>query len=92
MSKKSFDEIEQAIRNAAGAHEQVFDEASWKKMETLLDNDKDRKKPVAFWLWWLLPLLIGAGAVSYFVFSDKDKNTKPQVIAIEKLDSRDPSI
>ena len=78
MSKKSFNDIEQAIKAAAEAHEPAFDEQAWKKMEALLDKEKDRKKPFIFWMWLLLPLLIGAGAISYFTFNNSaaDKGQK----------------
>ena len=72
MSKKSFDDIEQIIKNAAEAHEPAFDEEAWKKMEAMLDKEKDRKRPFVFWLWWLLPLMIGSLTVSYFTFYDND--------------------
>lgn len=76
MSKRSFNEIEQAIKAAAEAHEPAFDEQSWKKMEALLDKEKDRKKPVIFWLWILVPLLIGSGLISYFAFNnEKDEQS-----------------
>ena len=42
MSKKSFKDIEHIIKAAADAHEQPFNEGSWKNMEKLLDMDKDR--------------------------------------------------
>lgn len=50
MSKKSYKDIEDIIKAAVGAHEPPFEEASWKKMETLLDKDKDRRKPF-FWIF-----------------------------------------
>jgi hypothetical protein len=85
MSKKSFDEIEQAIRHAAEAHEPAFDELSWKKMEALLDKDKDRKRPFIFWLW-LLPLLIGTAVAGYFIFDNTGKEHTNQQIAAQKND------
>lgn len=84
MSKKSFNEIEQAIKKAAEAHEPAFDGQSWEKMEALLDKEKDRRKPIAFWLWWLLPLLVGAGLVSYFVFAKGEQEKKQQDTVIQK--------
>lgn len=56
------------MKAAAEGHEQPFDEAAWQKMELLLDEDKDRRRPL-FWAWWLLPLLIGTGVGGYFIFS-----------------------
>ena len=61
MSKKSFNEIEDTIRQVLEANEPAFKEEAWEKMEALLDKDKDRKKPFPFWLWLFLPLLIGIG-------------------------------
>ncbi len=84
MSKKSYSDIEQAIKTAAEAHEPAFDEQSWKKMEALLDKDKDRKRPVIFWLWWLLPLVIGAGVAGYYIFNNPGKENVNQKIATTK--------
>ena len=84
MSKKSFNDIEQIVKNAAEAHEPAFDEQAWKKMEVLLDKEEDRRRPFIFWLWWLLPLLIGAGVLSYFTFT-KIKNEKG--ITVQKNDN-----
>ena len=76
MSKKSFSDIEQIVKNAAEAYEPAFDEQAWKKMEVLLDKEEDRRRPFIFWLWWLLPLLIGAGVVSYFTFNKSGNENK----------------
>lgn len=84
MSKSSFNEIEQAIKAAAKAHEPAFDEQAWKKMEALLDKEKDKKRPAAFWLWVLVPGLLVSGLVSYFVF--RDTNKPQQTVAVVKED------
>ena len=53
MSKeKSFEYIERKIKEAAENTQPVFDEQSWAKMETLLDN-KDKRRPL-LWLWILV--------------------------------------
>ena len=91
MSKKSFNDIEQAIKTAAEAHEPAFDEQAWKKMEALLDKDKDRKRPFIFWVWWLLPFLIGAGTISYFVFNNNSINKDQINIAAQKNESTNPA-
>lgn len=89
MSKKSFDEIEQSIRTAAAANEPAVDEAAWKKMESLLDKDTDRKRPVVFWLWWLLPLMIGTGILGYFTLSNNANNKiNEQPIATQNIDKQ----
>lgn len=77
MSKKSFSDIEQAIKNAAEAYEPAFDEQAWKKMEALLDKEKDRKRPFIFWLWWLIPILLGAGVIGYFTMKESKNETVP---------------
>ena len=84
MSKSSFNEIEQAIKAAAEAHEPAFDEQAWKKMVVLLDKEKDRKRPIAFWLWLVVPVLIGSAG--YFIFSNPDKNKPQQSVAVVKED------
>ena len=91
MSKKSFNDIEQAIKAAAEAHEPAFDEQAWKKMEALLDKDKDRKRPFIFWVWWLLPFLIGAGTISYFVFNNNSINKDQINIAAQKNENTNPA-
>jgi len=86
MSKRSFNEIEQAIKNAAEGHEPAFDEQAWEKMEAMLDKEKDRKRPFVFWLWFLVPVLVGAGLISYFFFNDADSKIQHEVIAALKED------
>ena len=87
MSKKSFNDIEQAIKAAIEAHEPAFDELAWKKMEALLDKDKDWKRPFIFWMWWLLPFLIGAGTISYFVFNNNSTNKELTNITAQKKEN-----
>lgn len=82
MSKRSFKDIEEFIKNAAEAHEPAFDEDAWKKMEVLLDKEKDNKKLFAF--WWLIPLLIGGAVVSYFVFNKNESKDNQPEIAFQK--------
>jgi hypothetical protein len=84
MSKRPFKEIEQIIKDTPEAHEPAFNEASWKKMEAMLDKEDDRKRPFVFWLWWLLPLLIGAGLLSYFAFNKN--NSQREITAVKKND------
>lgn len=75
MSRKSFKDIEQIIRNAAEANTPAFDEAAWKKMEAKLDKEKERKRPFIFWLWWLLPLLIGGALIGNYVLNKPVKKS-----------------
>jgi hypothetical protein len=62
MSQKSFEDIENKIREAAANSEPAFDEQGWLKMDLLL-NKEDRKKR-GFFIWWRygLPLLLIAVA------------------------------
>ena len=81
MNKKSFKDIEHIIKAAADAHEQPFNEGSWKNMEKLLDMDKDRKRPF-FWIFRfaMLATIIFASLVLYLNISQpgKDKPAKRQ--------------
>jgi cytoskeletal protein RodZ len=82
MSTKPFKDIEEVIKNASEGYEPPFEEASWAKMEVLLDKEKDRRKPL-FWLWWLLPLLIGGSVGGYFILNNEpDKNILPKDIVV----------
>lgn len=81
MSKRSFKDIEQFIKNAAEVGEPAFDEESWNKMEALLDKE-GTKKPFAF--WWLLPVLIGAGIISYFALNKNEPKDEKQAITVQK--------
>jgi hypothetical protein len=70
MSKKSFDHIENKIREAAANSEPDFDEFAWSKMETLLDKEKGNKRRYIFW-WFLLPLLFLGTGSAYLFFKHK---------------------
>ena len=70
MSKKSFDHIENRIREAAENSEPAFDEFAWSKMEALLDKEKDNKRRYIFW-WILLPLLFVSAGGTYLFFKNK---------------------
>lgn len=71
MSQKSFEDIENKIREAAANSEPAFDEQAWLKMELLL-NKEDRKKRWFFvWSRYVLPLLlIGVGLAGYWYFNN----------------------
>ncbi len=78
MNKKSFNHIEEIIKNAAQDAEPAYDERSWEKMELLLDKDKDRKRPAFFWLRWGLPLVFIITAGTFIFFQNEsglEKNT-----------------
>lgn len=87
MSKKSFKDIEQIIRNAAEANIPAFDETAWAKMEALLDKEEDRRRPFFFWFWWLLPLLIGAALIGRYALNNNNNNEQPVSSNVPSADS-----
>lgn len=87
MNTKPFKDIEQVIKDAAEGYEPPFEDASWNKMEALLDKEKERRKPL-FWLWWLLPLFIIGGSVGgYLLFKDDAKSDSKDITVTEKKGS-----
>lgn len=83
MNKRLYNDIEQIIKNAAEAHQPAFDEQAWKKMEVLLDKEKDKTKPPFLWLWWLLPIVTGILVGGYLLFSNKDVPGNATKIPVE---------
>jgi Outer membrane protein beta-barrel domain len=82
MSKKSFNDIEGIIKHSMEANEPAFNEASWKKMEALLDKEEDRRRPFIFWLWILIPMLIVSGGLAYYAYNKSYRTTiDPQILA-----------
>lgn len=81
MSKRSFNDIEQIIKTVAESHEPAFNEQDWVKMETMLNREDDRRRPFIFWIWWLIPLVAGIGALGYFMFDNKP-GEKQEVVKI----------
>jgi len=71
-SKKPFDHIEEKIKQAVENSLPAFDEKAWQAMETKLDADKKKRRPV---LWWfILPLVMAGGWAVYFkVNGSRDK-------------------
>ncbi|MGG9964273.1 hypothetical protein [Ferruginibacter sp. SUN106] len=67
------EEIDKVVRDAANQHHPPYDDEAWGKMEVLLDKHlpqkKDRKKPVLFWLVFLL-----LGSAVFFAIKNSDKN------------------
>ncbi|MEO7310612.1 MAG: hypothetical protein ABIX01_09450 [Chitinophagaceae bacterium] len=55
MGEKWFDNIEDISREASEQYDVPFKEASWKKMEALLDKEEKKRFPI--W-WWLVPALL----------------------------------
>ena len=78
MSQKSFEDIENKIREAATNSEPAFDEQAWLKMELLLNKEERKKRPFFIWYRYVLPLLlVGVGLAGYWYFNNppQEKNT-----------------
>lgn len=73
MNEKQFNYIENKIKEAAVGQETPFDELSWKKMEALLDKNKDSKRP---FFWIFIPLLAMILVAGYFFYT-KTSNEQP---------------
>lgn len=89
-SEKHYKYIEDKIKDAANEADYAFDESSWKKMEILLDKNKDKRRPF-FWIISTL-LLGGLILVSAIVYQSgfrnkQSKNTVEQ--ARKKSDSKE---
>ena len=80
-SEKQYKYIENKIKEAAEVADYPFNEASWKKIETLLDKEKDKHRPF-FWIFGTLffgALLVGGGIIYQSVYeNNKLKNTTSQ--------------
>ncbi len=71
MSQKSFEDIENKIREAAANSEPAFDEQAWLKMELLLNKANSKRRRFFFWWRYGLPiLLIGVSLAGYWYFNN----------------------
>lgn len=81
-SEKQYKYIEDKIKGAADAADYDFNEASWKKMEALLDKKKDKRRPF-FWIFSALVLgimITGGGMIYQSVNKNGQlKNTTNQI-------------
>jgi hypothetical protein len=78
-SEERYEHIEDKIIEAAKNTQVGFEEASWVKMEALLDKDKKRRRFV--WLWLLLiPILFGV----YELYKTSNKTKIPIAQKIDK--------
>lgn len=81
-SEKQYKYVEDKIKNAADVADYAFNEASWKKMEALLDKNKDKRRPF-FWIFsaLLLGVLLFGGVIIYQLVykNDQPKNTSKQI-------------
>ncbi len=75
-SEKQYKYIEDKIKDAADAADYAFNEASWKKMEALLDKKEDKRRPF-FWIFSTLllsALLVGGGII--YQLGNKNEQSK----------------
>ena len=81
-SEKQYKYIEDKIKGAADAADYDFNEASWKRMEALLDKKKDKRRPF-FWIFSALVLgimITGGGMIYQSVNKNGQlKNTTNQI-------------
>ena len=86
-SEKQYKYIEDKIKDAADAAEYAFNEASWKKMEVLLDKKTDKRRPF-FWIFsaLLLGVLLLVGVIIYLsgFKNEQSENTGKQVVEKSK--------
>jgi hypothetical protein len=76
-SKKQFEYIENKIKEAAENSQPAFEEKAWKAMESLLDKDPKKRRPL-FWLWFVLPLTL-AGGLGLYVLLNHSSETDPSI-------------
>jgi cytoskeletal protein RodZ len=84
-SEKRYKDIEDKIIAAADTPDYAFNEASWKKMEALLDKKKDRRKPF-FWIFGLL--LLGAFILGGQLIYQSINTNKQSVITAKMVDDK----
>ena len=72
-SEEQYKHIEDKITEAVNAADYAFNEASWKKMEALLDKNKDRRRPF-FWTFSILLLgILLLGSTLIFNYVNKNE-------------------
>src|SRR5688572_17563580 len=73
MSKKQFEHMENKFREAAENFQPSLNEAAWKKMELLLDQENEKKRrPAGIWFSGMILLLLTGGLGTYFHISNAD--------------------
>ncbi|MFZ1306070.1 MAG: outer membrane beta-barrel protein, partial [Ferruginibacter sp.] len=77
-SERQYKYIEDKIKDAADAADYDFNEASWKKMEALLDKNKDKRRPF-FWIFSaiVMGVLLVVGGI---IYQSLNKNHQSQNI------------
>ncbi len=90
-SEKPYKQIEDKIIAAADAPDYAFNEASWKKMEALLDKYQNRHRPF-FWIFGFLLLgaFIAGGGIIYQSIMPNKKSVITTKQAGDKNDNKQP--
>ncbi len=76
-SEEQYKYIEDKIIEAANASDHAFNESSWKKMEALLDQKKDKRRPFS-WIFssLILGVLILGGGIIYRAVNKNERSGK----------------
>lgn len=94
-SEEQYKHIEDKIKEAANASDHTFTEASWKKMEALLDQKKDKRRPF-FWIFSILllgVLVLGGGIIYQSININKlSQNTVKQIDNKSSYEQITPSL
>ena len=69
MNKEQFEHIETKFREAAENFLPPVHPQGWEKMEALLDNDANRRRPAVIWWFGLFLLLLTGGIGIYYYMS-----------------------
>ncbi len=86
--------IEDKIIEAANASDHAFNEAAWKKMEAMLDQKKDKRRPF-FWIFSALilgVLLWGAGIIYQAINKNDQSGNTAKQIADKNTDKQIPPL
>jgi len=76
MSEEQYNHMDQRFREAADKIEQPFDDAAWRRMEKLLDQEDEHRRPFLWWWTSLGILLILGGGFFWYSSQVSSSNTK----------------
>ncbi len=91
-NEEQYKYIENKIIEALNASDHAFNEASWKKMEAMLDQKKDKRRPL-FWIFSALilgVLLLGAGIIYRAINKNEQSENTGKQIANKNTDKQTP--
>ena len=92
-SEEQYKYIEDKIIEAANASDHAFNEGSWEKMEALLDQKKDKRRPF-FWIFSAIilgGLFLGTGIIYQAVNKNKQSMNTGKQIASKNTDRQTQS-